>query len=118
MLNNLLAQSIDPCNSLDDKSLCNSSIFQPILENLQGGKLGVSTLTKLISSAAAVFLILIVSFSVISLLIAAWNMITDNGDGVNFKKGTSRFFYAIGGLVFALLSFALVSFVVRFLGRK
>jgi hypothetical protein len=44
-------------------------------------------------------------------------MITDNGDGTNFKKGTSRFFYAIIGLVFALLSFAIVSFILRALGK-
>jgi hypothetical protein len=116
MLNNLISQ-IDVCSGLDDRSLCNLGVFQPIFDNITGRGVGVSTFTRLISYAASVFLILIVSFSVISILIAAWNMITDNGDGTNFKKGTSRFFYAIGGLVFALLAFAIVSFIVRFLGR-
>jgi hypothetical protein len=115
IFNSLLAQ-IDVCSGADNASLCDLGIFQPILENLRGGP-NIGTFQRLISYAASIFLILVVSFSVISILIAAWNMVTDSGDGVNFKKGTARFFYAIAGLVFALLSFAVVSFVIRALGR-
>jgi hypothetical protein len=122
IFNNSLTKSIsqiDVCSGLENKSLCDLSLFQPILDNLnlRNGGPNVNTLTRLISYAASIFLILIVSFSVISILIAAWNMITDSGDGANFKKGTARFFYAIGGLIFALLSFAVVSFIIRALGR-
>ena len=115
ILNNLASQ-INVCNGLDNPSYCDLGIFQPILDNLRGGP-NIGTFQKLISYAASIFLILVVSFSVISILIAAWNMVTDNGDGTNFKKGTARFFYAIAGLVFALLSFAVVSFIIRALGK-
>jgi hypothetical protein len=116
-----ITSAINVCSGLENSNLCDiPSILQPIVDNLNfnNGGPNVSTLTRLISFAASIFLGLVVSFSVISILLAAWNMITDNGDGVNFKKGTSRFFYAIGGLIFALLSFAIVSFVIKALGRS
>ncbi|MGL4758197.1 MAG: hypothetical protein ACRCXZ_02590 [Patescibacteria group bacterium] len=119
MFYNLIANTnLDPCTG-EFISNC-TNIFSPILENLRGdsGSLNVTTVTKLISWAASIFLVIIVSFSVLSLLMAAWNMITDNGDGTNFGKGTKRFMYAIFGLLFALLAFTVVSFIVRSLGVR
>jgi hypothetical protein len=116
-----ITSAINVCSGLENSNLCDiPSFLQPVLDNLNlnNGGPNVNTLTRLISYAASVFLVIVVSFSVISILLAAWNMITDNGDGVNFKKGTARFGYAIGGLIFALLSFAIVSFVIRALGRS
>jgi hypothetical protein len=116
-----ITSAINVCSGLENSNLCDiPSFLQPVLDNLNlnNGGPNVNTITRLISYAASIFLVIVVSFSVISILLAAWDMITDNGDGANFKKGTARFGYAIGGLIFALLSFAIVSFVIRALGRS
>ena len=116
-----ITSAINVCSGLENSNLCDvPTILQPLIDNLNlnSGGPSINTFTRLISYAASIFLTLVVSFSVISILLAAWNMITDNGDGTNFKKGTSRFFYAIGGLIFALLSFVIVTFIIRALGKS
>lgn len=114
---NSLTAQINVCSGIDNPSLCDLAILQPILDNLRGGA-NIGTFQRLISYAASIFLVALVSLSVISILWSAWLMISDNGDGTNYKKGISKFGFAILGLVVALLSFALVTFIIRALGRS
>jgi hypothetical protein len=64
IFNNLVSQ-IDVCGGLQDRGLCDLSLFQPILDNLNLGNRGpnINTVTRLISYAASIFLVLMVSFS-------------------------------------------------------
>lgn len=112
-----LTGQIDVCSGTNNPGLCDLAILQPILDNLRGGA-NIGTFQRLISYAASIFLVALVSVSVLSILWAAWLMISDNGDGVNSKKGVAKLGFALSGLVVALLSFALVTFIIRVLGRS
>jgi hypothetical protein len=71
-------------------------------------------LQTLISNVAGVLISLIAAVSVIYLILGAYSMISDNGDGKGYKDGLARVKYAILGLVVALLSFFIVSTIIGF----
>jgi hypothetical protein len=73
---------------------------------------GASTLNTAIGSIGTILIGIIASVSVLFLILGAFDMITDSGDGKKFANGKARITNAIIGLVVAALSFAIVRLVL------
>jgi lysylphosphatidylglycerol synthetase-like protein (DUF2156 family) len=108
------AQIADPC-AVATTVGCggNFSGFFKVPDNAKGTA-GVAALIGTIGS----FLIgIIAAVSVLFLILGAFDMVSDSGDGKKFANGKQRITNAIIGLVVALLAFGIISFIVNFVGR-
>jgi Type IV secretion system pilin len=103
----------DPCTGKTGLPGCDAGSGFGKIFNFTGTD-AQSSLQSLISSVAGVLISLIAAVSVIYLILGAYKMISDSGDGKGFSAGKDNVKYAIIGLVVALLSFFIVSTIVRF----
>jgi Type IV secretion system pilin len=106
------AESIDPCRGTNSAKAigCNSGVFDIFgAQALKDGGFGFNTIQGVLVSFASGLITIISVVSVIYLILGAYKMISDNGDGKKFSAGKDNVKYAIVGLVVALLSFFLVS---------
>jgi hypothetical protein len=108
------AQSIDPCKVTGAKPIegCNNKFLDSLGLT---GLTGISGVQGAIVSLASLLVILIAAVSVIYLLLNAYKMVSDNGDGKGWGAGLAGVKYSIGGLVLALLAFGIVRFIVGFI---
>lgn len=104
--------SVDPCKASSTATGCSSSIFKTLgLDKIGSGTSGIQ---GAIIGLANLLVLLIASISVVYLLINAYKMMSDDGSGKSWSAGLNGVKYALGGLVIALLSFGIVSFVSGF----
>jgi Type IV secretion system pilin len=105
--------SIDPCTDTTNAG-CSSGILKTLgLDGLTG----TGGITGAIQGVANFLVIIIASVSVIYLILGAYKMISDSGDGKGFSAGKDNVKYAILGLIVALLAFSLVSLITRFVTK-
>jgi hypothetical protein len=112
MVPTALAQSIDPCSTSKPPAGCNNKFLDSLGLT---GLTGISGVQGAIVSLASLLVILIAAVSVIYLLLNAYKMVSDNGDGKGWGAGLAGVKYSIGGLVLALLAFGIVRFIVGFI---
>jgi Type IV secretion system pilin len=106
---------IDPCKDKAAGAGCNTSIFTTLGID---GLTGTDGIQGAIRGAANFLVLIIASVSVIYLIFGAYKMISDSGDGAEFKKGKESVKNAIIGLIIALLAFSIISLVTRFVLGK
>jgi len=69
-------------------------------------------LTQVITKISNALLLLVGLIAVLFLIIGGFQLISSAGNADNINKGKHTIFYAIIGLIIALLSYASVSFIV------
>lgn len=109
----------DPCNGANasTKPGCGSPLLKLFgIDQLKGGNISSNGIATFIATVAGAFVVILASLSVIYLVFNAYKMISDNGDGKKFAEGKKGVGQSIIGLVVALLSFGVVSLIVRITG--
>jgi hypothetical protein len=109
--------SLDPCavTTGTKPAGCGSSFFTNLGINTSSLS-GSNGIRSLIASLANLLILILASASVLYLIFGAYKMISDDGSGKGFQSGLASVKYALLGLVVAILSFAIVQLVVRFVG--
>ncbi len=105
------ANSVNPCDGGAAKPVGCDNWITRLFPTSQSGVGGIKALIQTIGNLAVTIL---ASISVLYLLLSAYKMISDSGDGKGWKDGLAGVKYAILGLVVALLAFGIVSFIVGF----
>jgi hypothetical protein len=106
--------SFDPCTATPAPAGCSSPLFKTL--GLDGSKKGLSGIQGTILSLAGFAIGLLAAVSVLFLILNAYKMMSDNGDGKGYQAGLNGVRYALTGLIVALLSFGIVSIVTRIVG--
>ena len=110
MVTSFAAVDVDPCGAaVTDKPQGCTGILD--IFKIKGDNLGTG-LPALINTFGGILISIIVALSVIYLVLGAYKMISDNGDGKGFSAGKDNVKYAIIGLIVAILSYGIISFVI------
>lgn len=114
------AGSVNPCTSTGGsgtKPGCNSPLLKLFgIDQLTSSNISSNGIASFIATVAGAFIVILASLSVIYLVFNAYKMISDSGDGKKYGEGLKGVKYAIIGLIVALLSFGIVSLIVRIIG--
>jgi hypothetical protein len=103
-----------PCDNAESKGLpgCTGTGLFGGLFKPAAGTTGLTAIQNTIATIGTFLIGIIAAISVIFLILGAYNMVSDNGDGKSFAAGKSRIVNAIIGLVVALLAFAIINVVI------
>jgi hypothetical protein len=104
---------VDPCSTETGKTApgCQAGFFKNIFDGVGAG--GLTGIAAVIAQVGFFLVGVIAAVSVLFLILGAFDMVSDSGDGKKFANGKTRITNAIIGLVVALLAFAIVSVVIR-----
>ena len=116
MVTSFAANALDPCDGVVKGAAsapagCASEFFQ--LFNFGESVGPVAGIKKVIAQVGTALIGILAAVSVVFLILGAYKMVTDGGDGKGFSAGKDNVKYAIIGLVVALLSYAIISVVIR-----
>lgn len=81
--------------------------------NQVGGDDNTTQLPEFITSIINVMLYIIGSIAVLMIIIGGIRYVTSNGDQANVKAAKDTIFYAVIGLILAVLAYAIVNFVIQ-----
>jgi Type IV secretion system pilin len=106
------AQVIDPCTG-NNSAGCKGP-FEKLFNITTDANNPSKGVVGLIAQVGTFLVGIIAAISVVFLILGAFDMVSDAGDGKKFATGKSRITNAIIGLVVALLAFAIISLVINF----
>lgn len=86
---------------------------QCAIDSARGAKTGVSSVPGVFDNVARTLLFVISAVAVIMIIVSGFKYVTSNGDPKSVESAKSTITYSVIGIIVAILSYAIVNFIVR-----